>query len=267
MLSKRDTSSMNAFNLHPADPITVSSDTTAVEDVQRLASRIKRDGNFLLGALNVVQHVEATQGLNVGQRTRLQPIIWEAEHFHETQLANVRAFREAMFPTQDKITSDSDEVEPTNFSRLLGSMLTRGTAPPEQDSTLAYWRSVRDDLMKWFVLSLEPLSDVLGIAYATFANLGKHRPQGRTIRPVLTLHGLAKAYIDARGEAAYSWLATEGCRILAEGGITPFEAAVNKRIFVTPPAPEQGITVSDQDDDDLSYWRSAEVPRANSERF
>lgn len=250
------------------DVVTLRDDAVALEDLSERIKGVYREGNFFNSALSVVAHV-ARESFATTESVRLHGLLDDVETYHVQQLANIRAFRKSFEEqrNQEKLIGQADPNTswPFPWARIPLAVATVESV----DESLLYWRSLRDHLIDWFALSIEKLSEALGLSYATVANLGKRRPQGRTIRPVLTLHGLAKAYLDHSGDVARAWLASEGRDLVLRRDLKSFEDAVNARLFADVSVPRSGVTVEGEDFAAPDRWLPAvqSIPHQRAQRF
>lgn len=223
-------------------PPPVSDDIVAVEELEsRLASH-RRTANYVTSAFGIVKHVAEERGLSQTAIDRLNVIMDDEVEHHEQRLANIFAFRR----TIEEPRTRSEKYVGTTVSfadiPILGSTLpVQARAKQSDQQAVQYWRRIRHELLSWFGMGIDELSMTLGLSYATVANLGKRRPQGRTIRPVLRVYGLAKSVLGALGEdIGRVWLAGDG-KDLLRASVDQFEAAVNKRLFARPAVPRVSI--------------------------
>ncbi len=108
-----------------------------------------------------------------------------------------------------------------------------------------YWLRLRDDVLRYYGLSLRSAAQALGIPSRSLSRLGKHRPRGATVAPLLHAHALAVGLIGAEGDNGKSWLAGEGRMLLLTEGINALDRAIMQRLFPARP----GILERSQDMD------------------
>ena len=239
----------------------VPNEIRAVNEVANWAKEAQRSGNFLTSSLHMIRHVSQDEGLSERESARLGGILEDLEGHHEHQLANIYAFRHAMITREETFTGSADQSDEWFFRLpLVGEANPSGS---DQESN-QYWRSVRDELKSSLRASLSDLSRSLGISYATIANLGKRRPQGRTVAPIMRLYSLVRACVEVEGERGTTWLAGSGRKCLFEDGIDAFDSAVSTRIFVRT----SRAKVADQPDkDEPETWSAPLDGRSLGERF
>ena len=158
------------------------------------------------------------------------------------------------------ITRDAEQeawVVDNEVQSLPGGML-REASPPQLvlhtgEEEREYWGEVRDELRRILSLSLHELADVLGLSYQNVQGLGKWRPQAKTSRPLLRLHGLVKAYLVADAVHGEQWLRGEGSHILHERGLDAFEAMVEQKVFAPRSESSQVFQYEPEADVDLRY--------------
>jgi hypothetical protein len=256
--TRNELSNLNSLRLIGNQP-TASGTPSVIDDLASLAKEVRRTGNFLNSILSVFRHVASEEAPLADQVDRAWVTLSDLETYQEGQLANIRALKRFVLPLQEKLVGESDPSQPWWPAQL--STPAGADNDGEQDgAALNYWRGVRNDLTTWFALSLEDLSRVLALSYATFANLGRRKPQGRTIRSVMALHGLAKACIDADGEKAVSWLQTKGHDLLLGKGLQAFESDVNQQLFARTEVPRTAIRITSDGEVDIEWQPAAPEP-------
>ena len=110
-----------------------------------------------------------------------------------------------------------------------------------------YWLRLREDVLRYFDLSLQSAAQALGIPSRSLSRLGKHCPRGATVGPLVRAHALAIGLIAAEGDDGLSWLATDGRMLLVNEGIHALHQAVTERIF-SPVASSLDLTSEDTRD-------------------
>jgi hypothetical protein len=112
-------------------------------------------------------------------------------------------------------------------------LLTRSPlSNPVESAPLA---RVRDDLQDWFSASITDMAKLLGMSYATFANIAKvtRAPRAGSLRKILSVHGRAKELRKMWGaQRAEAWLKTIGRETLTRA-LRDFEITIDRILFAT----------------------------------
>ena len=119
-----------------------------------------------------------------------------------------------------------------------------------------YWLRLRDDVLRYYGLSLRSAAQALGIPSRSLSRLGKHRPRGATVAPLLHAHALAVGLIGAEGDHGESWIASEGRMLLLNEGMHALDHAVMQRLFPAQPSifersPKMSLDLDCLDDNEM----------------
>lgn len=227
--------------------------------------------NYVDAIVNSGQYLEAYLAANLEARinpqasARMEFDLDRLEAHHSSALKNIRAFRSPALLFAE-VVKTSEQMPPDMLPQVT---IRIAPSPPEEEgpSTLGYWRSVRESLRNAFSLNLETLAAVVGVAYATFANLGKTRPKDPTVAKVLRLHELVRALREKDPQTADDWLHADGSYILRDHGLDVFASTIERRIFGDTRMLRPSIVIDEEPDYDIGGYPPAERPPRSGKRI
>lgn len=132
------------------------------------------------------------------------------------------------------------DIEPTEVPAAFkdaveasrADIVPMGTLVPAEEEAAAYWRHVRDTLQEHFLVSLDRLAPLVGVAYPTLIALGRKRHHPSTARAVLRLYALITDAERVSGrEASRLWFASEGLDTLQRHGFDVLKRAAIRRKY------------------------------------